>query len=111
MIVETQFLAATDTDVLAGTRLDSIPSDGAITVYAASTQIDGTLTLAPPGQETVLRAQPIILRAGPEIRTDEDVGFQVFVPQGGHPLVAYTEVTAASMVIQIVFQTLEELGG
>jgi len=111
MIVETQFLAATDADVLAGTRLDSIPADGAITVYASSTQNDGTLTLAPPGQETVLRSQPIILRAGPEIRTNEDVGFQVFVPQGGHPLISYTEVTAATAVIQVMFQTLEELGG
>lgn len=110
MILERFVLTASNADVLSGSRLDSAPEEGVITVFAASTQADGTLSVAPPGQETVIRNQPILLRANGEIRQQDDAGLLVLVTQGGHLLLDYTEVTAATAVIEVVYQTFSEAG-
>jgi len=60
-----------NTDVLAGTVLDSIPEDGIISVYAAGSTDDGLITIDPSlhPNPTGAGGQMIPIRAGGEIRS------------------------------------------
>ena len=102
MITDEQVLTATDLDVLAGTQLDQPGVPGVYTIWAASTVGDSTISVTLGGR-TITNNAVITLRANSEIRENEDTFFQVLSRTGGRPVIAVTEVTAASIRIRTKF--------
>jgi len=102
-------LLVDNSDVLNGTDLEAVPFGGMMAIYAASTQIDGTVTITTPSSSGVgapLRAGIVAIRAGPELRKDEDVPLAVFpVKQGDHVTINYDEVTAGTAIMSVVLST------
>lgn len=94
--------AADNADVLAGTQLDQPGQPGVYTIWLASTQLDTLVTISLGGQQ-ITTATPVVLRAGPEIRENEDSFFQMVSPSGGRPLINVNVQTAATFVVQIKF--------
>ncbi len=102
MITDEQLLTATNTDVLAGTQLDQPGVAGVYTVWLASTVGDTTVSISLGGR-TVVNAAVVVLRANSEIRENEDTFFQVLSRTGGRPVIAVTEVTAATIRVRTKF--------
>jgi len=102
MITDEQVLTASNTDVLAGTKLDQPGVPGVYTIWAASTVGDSTLTISLGGRNIVDGAI-MVLRANSEIRENEDPYFQMVARVYGRPVIAIVEVTAASMRIRTRF--------
>lgn len=102
-------LLADDADVLNGSDLENAPFGGMMAIYAASTQIDGTVTITTPSTSGVgapLRAGIVAIRAGPELRKDEDVPLAVFpVAKGDSVTINYDEVTAGTAIMSVVLST------
>jgi len=102
-------LLVDNTDVLAGSDLADVPFSGMMAIYAASTQIDGTVTITTPSSSGIgapLRAGIVAIRAGPELRKDEDVPLAVFpVTKGDSVTINYDEVTAGSAIMSVVLST------
>jgi len=102
IITVEQVLTASDADFLAGTQLDQPGTPGVYTVWAASTVGDSTITISMGGR-TLTDQAVITLRANSEIRENEDTFFQIASVTGGRPLIAITEVTAASIRVRVKF--------
>ncbi len=102
MIAVRRFVTADNADLLAGTDLDNVPVNTRMLIYAASTQIDTTLTLTVPGIQAPLNADPLLIRAGPELRQDQDLVVAFQVAQNGHVVIAVDVVTAATVVILVI---------
>jgi len=94
--------AADNADMLAGTQLDQPGQPGVYTIWLASTQLDTLVTISLGGQQ-ITTATPVVLRAGPEIRENEDPFFQMVSITGGRPLINVNVQTAATFVVQIKF--------
>jgi len=94
--------AADNADILAGTQLDQPGQAGVYTIWLASTQLDTLVTISLGGQQ-ITTATPVVLRAGPEIRENEDAFFQMVSPSGGRPLINVNVQTAATFIVQIKF--------
>jgi len=102
MIRVTQVLAASDTDVLAGTQLDQIPEAGEFAIIGASTQNDGTLNVS-LGQALLIQAQALPLRVSGVPDLSDDPVMSLRAGPGARPVIAYVEVTAASVFLIIEF--------
>ncbi len=102
MITDEQVLTQTTADVLAGTQLDQPGVPGVYTIWLASTVGDSTVTIRLGGRQIVTNGV-IILRANSEIRENEDPFFQVLSRGAGRPVIAVTEVTAASIRVRTRF--------
>ena len=102
IITDEQLLTATTPDVLAGTLLDQPGVPGVYTVWVASTVGDTTVTIRQGGR-TVINAGVVVLRANSEIRENEDTFYQMLSRTGGRPVIAVTEVTAASIRVRTKF--------
>lgn len=98
------------TDALDGTDLQTIPGPGGLTIFVASTQLDTLLTITGPGSEPVVRNRPMLLRAGPEIRQDEDVAYMIPVVQGGRYIINVDVTTAATFRVRAIYEDLHDLG-
>lgn len=94
--------AADNSDILAGTQLDQPGVAGVYTVWVASTVNDTLLTIS-LGGEQVTTGTPVVLRAGPEIRENEDPFFQMLSRTGGRPVININVQTAASFRVRIKF--------
>lgn len=110
MIVVNSTLTASNTDILNGTDLDSIPGPGVLSVFGASTQADGTITITGPGSEPVVRNRVLALRTNGVPDKLSDQPFLVGVIQGGHYVLNYTEVTAATAMFISVFYDAQDIG-
>lgn len=102
IITDEQLLTATNLDVLAGTLLDQPGVPGVYTIWVVSTVGDTTVTIRQGGR-TVVNAAIAILRANSEIRENDDTFFQMVSRTGGRPVIAVTEVTAASIRVRTKF--------
>jgi len=102
MVTDEQVLTATNTDVLAGTQLDQPGVPGVYTVWAASDQVDSTITITLGGRRIVSGAI-MVQRTGSIILESDDVWFQMLSRTGGRPVIAIVEVTAAVMRIRTIF--------
>lgn len=102
MIRVTQVLGASDTDILAGTQLDQIPEPGTFTIIGASTQNDGTLNIS-LGQSLLIQAQALPLRVSGVPNLSDDPVIALRALAGARPVLAYVEVTAASVYIIVEF--------
>lgn len=111
MILVRQVLTASDTDVLNGTDLENVPETSFLGVTAASSQADGTLTITGRGFEVPVREIPLPLRTNGQPNQDQDIPVVFMVPAGGKVILDYTEVTAATAVIEVMALTLEEAAG
>lgn len=109
MIVVETSLSATNSDVLNGTDLDSIPTAGVLVIWAASTVADSTITITGPGSEPVVRNRPLPLRANGMPSKLDDQPFSVGVIQGGHYVVDVTEVTAMTAHIIAVWYDAQDI--
>lgn len=90
-------------DVLAGSALDPVPGPGTVSVYAASTQRDGRITIggpSVPGGGAFL--VPPVLRANgmPDLSTDMPYILRVV---GGKLAVNYDEVTAGDAFLTVIY--------
>jgi len=94
--------AADNPDILAGTQLDQPGVPGVYTIWAVSTVNDTLITLTLGGQQ-LTTGTPIVLRAGPEIRENEDPFFQMLSRTGGRPVININVQTAASYRVRIKF--------
>jgi len=103
MIQTRSNLIADNTDVLAGTQLDQVPGPGVFTIYGASTVLDSLITVS-LGQDTLINAQPLTLRANgePDLLSDVPVA-SVVSPGGVRPIINVNEQTAMTAVIIVVF--------
>lgn len=108
MIQVTRVLAASNTDLLAGTQLDQIPESGMFVVTAASTQNDGTINVS-LGQVVLITAQPLPLRLNGVPDMSDDPGISIVGRAGARPVIAYVEVTAATAYIIIQFIPASDL--
>jgi len=102
IITVERILTASDPDFLAGTQLDQPGTPGVYTVWVASTVGDTTITISLGGR-TLTDAAVATLRANSEIRENEDTFFQMASVTGGRPLIAITEVTAATIRVRVKF--------
>lgn len=104
MIVVRQSITADNTDVLAGTQLDQVPLPGKFTIWAASTVLDSLLTVS-LGEITLINAQALPLRTNGEPNVNEDIPLaEIDSPGGARPVLNYNEQTAATVVIQVVYE-------
>lgn len=94
--------AADNSDILAGTQLDQPGVPGVYTVWVAST-VNDTLVTISLGGEQITTGTPVVLRAGPEIRENEDPFFQMLSRTGGRPVININVQTAASFRVRIKF--------
>jgi len=108
LIQVTRVLAASNTDILAGTQLDQIPSSGTFVITGASTQNDGTINVS-LGQAILVTAQPLPLRTNGVPDMSDDPSIAVPAMGGARPVIAYAEVTAASVYIIVQFFLPSEL--
>lgn len=102
MITDEQVVTATVADILSGTQLDQPGVPGVYTIFAASDQVDSTITVSLGGRSIVQDAV-IVQRAAQEIRENEDPYFQVLSQTGGRPVIQITEVTAMSCRVRTRF--------
>ena len=102
MVTDEQVLAATTTDVLAGTLLDQPGVPGVYTVWVASTVGDTTVDISLGGRQ-IVNGAVAVLRANSEILEADDPFFQMLSRTGGRPVIAITEVTAATIRVRTKF--------
>jgi len=102
MITDEQVLTANNVDVLSGTQLDQPGVFGVYTVWAASDQVDSTITISLGGR-TVVNGAIMVQRAVSEIRENEDPFYQLLSRTGGRPVISITETTAAVMRVRTRF--------
>jgi len=95
-------LTASNTDFLAGTQLDQPGIPGVYTVWGASTVGDTTIVIR-QGSQIIVDGAALVLRANAEIRENEDGFYQMLSRTGGRPVIAITEVTAATIRIRVKF--------
>jgi len=102
IITVEQVITASDADFLAGTQLDQPGVPGVYTIWGVSTVGDTSLSVSIGGR-TITDGAILTLRANSEIRENEDTFFQVSSVTGGRPIIAITEVTAATIRIRVKF--------
>lgn len=110
MLNNRQFLTADNTDVLSGTDLANIPSDGQLDLFIASTQNDTQVTITGPGIEPAGRLIRVEQRTNGQPSTADSVPYSLPVTQGGHYVINVDIVTAATVGFEAVYRSLEELG-
>ncbi len=102
MILESAVITATNADILAGTRLNSIPYNGTLTFDVLADLNNATnnyvVTIQEPNGDVPIDAQPVP-GANPSLggTLDERQLFRFSMPayQGGHINIALTETGAA----------------
>lgn len=102
MIYESAVIVATDTDVLNGTRLNSIPYNGRLIVEVSADLSNATnnwvLTIQEPGGDVPVDAQ-IVVGTNPSLGGVLDdrtlMRFSFNAPQGGHFTISLTETGTA----------------
>jgi len=102
VIYETDTIIATNVDVLNGTRLNSIPYAGALTLQFLADLNNATnrytLTIQQPGGDVPVDSQ-FVVGANPSLGGVLDdrqcMSFTFSAPQGGHFTVSLTETGAA----------------
>ncbi len=109
MIVVRQVMTADNTDVLNGSDLESIPLLGLLTIWAASTQADTLITITGPENEPPIRGQALPLRTNGQPLKNEDSPYMLGVIQGGRYIVDINVVTAATVVVEAIYNDLSEL--
>jgi len=95
-------ILASNADFLAGTQLDQPGVPGVYTVWIASTVGDTTFSISLGGR-TITDGAVAVLRANSEIRENEDPYYQMLSRSNGRPVIAITEVTAASIRVRVRF--------
>lgn len=110
VIILQAFTAATVADLLAGTRLQTVPSNGLLTFQFQADLNDATnrfvLTIQLPDGSTPINAQNVSgvnpsLAGVLDERTLDQYSFPI--AQGGHCVVTLTETGAAIVTYRIVF--------
>jgi len=108
MIQVTRVLAASNSDILSGTQLDQTPEPGVFGIFGASTQNDGTINVS-LGGGILITAQPLNLRTNGVPDMSDDPAVAIEAPSGARPVIAYVEVTAATVFIIVQFVPASEL--
>lgn len=102
MITDEQILTATTADVLAGTQLDQPGVPGVFTVWAASDQVDTTITINLGGR-IIVNGAVVTQRAVSIILESDDPFYQMLSRGAGRPVISITEVTAAVIRVRTRF--------
>jgi hypothetical protein len=111
MIYESAVIAATDTDILNGTRLNSIPYNGILTLDFQASLADATnsyvVTIQLPGGDVPLDTQ-IVPASNPALGgvLDERTLLRLSFPatQGGHFAISLTEAGTAICIWRAVLR-------
>lgn len=102
VITVERVITASDTDFLAGTQLDQPGVPGVYTTWAASDQVDTTITISLGGR-TLTDAATVVQRTQSIIAEDQDTFFQLISRTGGRPVISIVEVTAAIIRVRVKF--------
>ena len=89
-------------DVLNGTMLQTIPEDGVLMIFLASTQRDGVMSCTGYGISGAYRIAPV-LRANGIPALNDDMPTIVPVSGGTKVFINYDEVTAGDAFATIIF--------
>lgn len=106
MIIVSSTITADNTDVLSGTDLANIPSDGQLDIFLASTQNDTLYSITGPGNEPIARTQKMQLRTNGMPILSDDLPLTLLVTQGGHYIVNIDIVTAATVNLIAIYREL-----
>lgn len=98
MITVTSVLTSDNTDVLAGTQLDQVPSPGIFQVLAASTQNDTEITIT-LGKDTIIATRRLPQRSNGVPNDSDDRAFIIASPGGVRPVININIVTAATVYV------------
>lgn len=95
-------LPTDNNDCLSGSLLDPIPGPGVLTIYLASSQRDGIMTVTGPGAGTgSFRIPPVLRSSGiPDLAADLPT---VLPTPGGKAIIQYDEVTAGDAFTTVMF--------
>ena len=111
MIIEQYRVASTDTDLLAGGRLNTIPKNGRLTLRflasASSNTNYATLTLQLPGGSVPIDAQRVVASSSGQVGSmNEREVFQVSFPaaRGGHFVVSLTITGTCEVAVQAILR-------
>lgn len=110
-IILSGLISASNSDILSGTRLQSFPRAGVLTIQVQAADADATnnmvLSLQLPGGETPLEnvlvpgGNTAALAGVLDERTQMQASFGV--QQGGHAVLSCTETGATTMTYRVIF--------
>jgi len=111
MIYESALISATNTDLLAGGRLNAIPYGGSLTLQFLADLGDAsnfyTLTIQLPNGEVPVDAQIVVASASGvdmDMKADELMSFTFNAGQGGHFTVSLTETGTTTCAFRAVLR-------
>jgi len=103
MRIHTENITLDDTDVLAGTSLDTLESGGQLDLFVLSTQADTVMDITGPDNEPI--AQNVeIQQETRAIRPTDDVPFSLVIATGGHYTINIDIVTAATVPFMAIYR-------
>ena len=108
IIVESALITATTTDILQGTRLQTVPRNGVLTFELSADSADGTnnytATIQLPNGDTPLNGV-LVPASGTVGLLDDRNKLQATFPtgQGGHAVLSVSETGAASLIYRVTF--------
>ena len=103
MRVYTEQLTGDDTDVFAGTQLDTLQSGGQLDIWMLSSQADSIASLFGPGNEPVATSIEISNEARVP-RPNDDTPFTLVIQKAGHYTLNVDIVTAATVYIVAAYR-------
>lgn len=103
MRIHAENFTADDTDVLAGTALDTLESGGQLDLYFISTQADGVVSITGPDSEPIATGI-LIPQQTRAISVSDDPSYSLPIRTGGHYTVNYNEVTDAIMQFLAIYR-------
>lgn len=111
MIFEQYRIAATDTDVLSGGRLNAIPNPGTLTIRvlaSASTNTNyATLTIQRPGGEVPVDSQRVVASSSGQVGSmneREVLQFSFPAARGGHFQISLTITGTCEVAVQAILR-------
>ncbi len=96
-------LTVDDTDVLAGTTLDTLEAGGQLDLFLLSTQADSLVSVTGPDAEPIVTASEIPQETR-AIRPNDDIPLSLPVRTGGHFTVNVDIVTAATVQFMGIYR-------
>jgi hypothetical protein len=103
MRVYSENITVDDTDVLAGTQLDTLQAGGQLDLFLLSTQADTLLDVFGPGNEPLVTSAEINQETRAP-RVNDDTPLTLVIGKAGHYTVNVNIVTAATVQLVAIYR-------